>query len=76
MIFGGGTMPNLDGTGPYGKGPMTGCGRGYSVLPISTPEQELGLLRNQAQALQAQLKQIRTRIKGVETTKEVRHARI
>jgi hypothetical protein len=55
---------------------MTGCGRGYCVLSISTPEQELGFLRNQAQVMQAQLKQIRTRIKGVKTVKEVRHARI
>ena len=69
-------MPNLDGTGPSGKVPMIGCGRGNCVLPISTPEQELGFLRNQAQVLLAQLKQIRTRIKGVNTTKEVRHARI
>jgi len=69
-------MPNLDGTGPSGKGPMTGCGRGNCVLPISTSEQELDFLRNQAQTLQAQLKQIRARIKGVKTTKEVRHARI
>lgn len=69
-------MPNFDGTGPSGKGPMTGCGRGYCVLSISTPEQELGFLRNQAQVMQAQLKQIRTRIKGVKTVKEVRHARI
>jgi hypothetical protein len=69
-------MPNFDGTGPSGKGPMTGCGRGYCVLPISTPEQELDFLRNQAQALQSQLKQIKTRITGVNTTREVRHARI
>ena len=69
-------MPNFDGTGPSGKGPMTGCGRGYCVLPLTTPEQELGFLRNQAQVMQVQLKQIRTRIKGVKTTKEVRHARI
>ncbi len=69
-------MPNLDGTGQRGKGPMTGCGRGYCILPISTPEQELDFLRNQAQALEAQLKQIRARIKGVSTTKEVHHARI
>ena len=68
-------MPNFDGTGPRGKGPMTGCGRGYCVLPISTPEEELVFLKSQAQALQAQLKQVRARIKGVKTTKEVRHAR-
>ncbi len=69
-------MPNFDGTGPRGKGPMTGCGRGYCVVPISSSEQELVFLRSQAQALQAQLKQVRARIKGVKTTKEVHHARI
>ena len=69
-------MPNLDGTGPRGKGPMTGCGRGYCVLPISTPEEELVFLKSQAQALQAQLKTIRARIKGLKTTKEVHYARI
>ena len=76
MVLEGGTMPNFDGTGPSGKGPMTGCGRGYCVLPISTPEKELDFLRNQAQALELRLKQIRTRINGIKTTKEVRHARI
>ena len=69
-------MPNYDGTGPYGKGPMTGFGRGYCVIPISSSEQALDLLRNQEQVLQAQLKQIRTRINGVKTKKEVHHARI
>ena len=64
-------MPNYDGTGPDGKGPMTGFGRGYCVISISSSEQELDFLRNQAQ-----LKQIRTRIKGVKTRKEVRYARI
>ena len=69
-------MPNYDGTGPEGKGPMTGFGRGYCVIPISSSEQELNLLRNQGHILQAQLKQIRTRINGVKTKKEVHHARI
>jgi hypothetical protein len=69
-------MPSFDGTGPSGKGPMTGCGRGYCVIPISTPEQEIDFLRNQEQALELQLKQIKTRISGVKRTKEVRHARI
>ena len=31
-------MPNLDGTGPQGKGPMTGRGRGYCVLRESNDE--------------------------------------
>jgi hypothetical protein len=69
-------MPNYDGTGPDGKGPMTGFGRGYCVIPISSSEQELELLRNQEHVLQAQLRQIRNRIKGVKTKKEVHHARI
>jgi len=69
-------MPNYDGTGPNGKGPMTGFGRGYCVIPITSSEQELEFLRNQARVLQAQLKQIRTRIEGVKTKKEVHHARI
>ena len=69
-------MPNYDGTGPDGKGPMTGFGRGYCLIPISSSEQELELLRNQEHVLQAQLKQIRNRIKGVKTKKEVHHARI
>jgi len=69
-------MPNYDGTGPDGKGPMTGIGRGYCVIPISSSEQELELMRNQARVLQAQLQQIRTRINGVKTKKEVHDARI
>ena len=69
-------MPNYDGTGPDGKGPMTGFGRGYCVIPITSSEQEIELLRNQKNVLQAQLRQIRNRIKGVKTEKEVRHARI
>jgi hypothetical protein len=69
-------MPNYDGTGPQKKGPMTGCGRGYCVIPISTPEQELDFLKNQEQALQAQLQQIKTRIKAVKPENEVSHARI
>ena len=69
-------MPNYDGTGPDGKGPMTGFGRGYCVIPISSSEQELNLLKNQAHVLREQLKQIRTRINGVKTKKEVHDARI
>lgn len=69
-------MPNYDGTGPDGKGPMTGFGRGYCVMPISSSKQELELLRNQVRVLQARLKQIRSRIKEVKTKKEVHHARI
>ena len=69
-------MPNYDGTGPEGKGPMTGFGRGYCVIPISSSEQELEFLKHQKNALEAQLKQIRNRIKAVQNKKEVRHAGI
>ena len=69
-------MPNYDGTGPDGKGPMTGFGRGYCVIPITSSEQELVILRNQAHVLREQLKQIRTRINGMKTKKEVHDARI
>jgi len=69
-------MPNRDGTGPEGKGPMTGLCRGYCVIPISSSEQELKFLKNQAHVLQAQLRQIRNRIKGVKTKKEVHCARV
>ena len=51
-------MPNYDGTGPYGKGPMTGLGRGYCIIPLSSSKKELDFLTNQAQILQAQLDKI------------------
>jgi hypothetical protein len=63
-------MPNFDGTGPRGKGPMTGCGRGYCVLPISAPE-ELVYLKSQARVLAAQLKQIKARIQELERVKTI-----
>jgi len=69
-------MPNYDGTGPDGKGPMTGFGRGYCVIPVTSSEQEIEFLRNQELVLQAQLNQIKNRIKGLNTKKEVHHARI
>jgi hypothetical protein len=62
-------MPNHDGTGPDGKGPITGWGRGNCVLPLSGPEQELPFLANQAQALQKQLRRVRARIKLLEKQK-------
>jgi len=69
-------MPNYDGTGPEGKGPMTGCGKGYCVIPLNNSEQELDFLNKQERVLEAQLKQIKTRIKLIKPTKEVNHARI
>jgi len=29
-------MPGFDGTGPAGRGPMTGGGRGYCAMPLNT----------------------------------------
>jgi hypothetical protein len=62
-------MPNHDGTGPDGKGPMTGWGRGNCVVPISGSEQEFAFLNNQAQVLQKRLRQVRARMKQLEKQK-------
>ena len=64
-----GAMPGFDGTGPRGRGPMTGGGRGFCVVPLSAPQQELDFLKNQSQALREQLEQIETRIKDMEITR-------
>ena len=58
-------MPKFDGTGPNGKGPMTGRGSGYCVIPLNTTEQELEFLKNQEQVLKQQLKHVGTRIKSL-----------
>jgi hypothetical protein len=62
-------MPNHDGTGPDGQGPMTGWGRGQCVMPLSGSEQELAFLANQAQMLQKRLRQVRARMKRLEGEK-------
>ncbi|MFC2007028.1 DUF5320 domain-containing protein [Chloroflexota bacterium] len=62
-------MPGFNGTGPRGKGPMTGGSRGYCVVPLNTPETELDFLKNQSQALKTQLEQIETRIKDTKITR-------
>jgi hypothetical protein len=59
-------MPKFNGTGPAGKGPLTGHGSGYCAMPISLPGQELELLKNQEKALKKQLRHITTRIKRIE----------
>ena len=69
-------MPNYDGTGPEGKGPMTGLGRGYCIIPISKSNREFELLKNQARVLQSQLKQINSRKENGQNKKEVHHAGI
>jgi hypothetical protein len=67
-------MPKLDGSGPTGKGPMTGRGSGYCVIPINTTEEEVRFLRNQEQALKKQLKHIKTRIKRIEVSTSQKEA--
>ena len=56
-------MPNLDGTGPKGKGPMTGKGRGSCIIPLDTNKQELDYLKNRKEALKLELVKTETRIK-------------
>ncbi len=58
-------MPKRNGTGPGGKGPMTGCGSGSCIIPLGTTEQELKFLRNQERVLKQQLQHIGTRIKSL-----------
>jgi hypothetical protein len=45
---------------------MTGRGRGYCVIPLSTQDQELDFLKNRAQALREELGQIKAMIRGLE----------
>ena len=55
-------MPNYDGTGPDGKGPMTGFGMGYCIIPISSSKQELEFLKQQTEALKNKLKRLEAAI--------------
>ena len=64
-------MPGFDGTGPCGKGPMTGGGMGYCVIPLNTPEQEITYLRKRAHVLKIQTKQIKNRIKELKKEKTI-----
>ena len=59
-------MPGFDGTGPRGTGPMTGRGRGYCVIPLSTQDQDLDFLKKREQALREELEQIEARIVRLE----------
>ena len=45
---------------------MTGRGRGYCVIPLSTKDRELDFLKKREQALREELGQIKTRIRGLE----------
>ncbi len=55
-------MPKLDGTGPKGKGPITGKGGGHCIIPLNTYEEELNYLKNREKALKTELKKTETRI--------------
>jgi len=59
-------MPNYDGSGPRGKGAMTGRGLGYCIVPIGTAEEELEYLRKREEALREELEWVRDRIKKLE----------
>jgi len=59
-------MPGFDGTGPRGTWPMTGRGRGYCVIPLSTQDQELAFPKKREQALREELEQIEARIVRLE----------
>lgn len=63
-------MPALDGTGPRGKGSMTGGGQGRCVIPLSKPTQDLRLLNKRAQALREQLEQVDARIREMKNKPE------
>jgi Family of unknown function (DUF5320) len=58
-------MPQFDGTGPSGKGPMTGRGLGYCVIPLSTSEEELNYLKKRGKVLKQELVQIRGRTRQI-----------
>jgi hypothetical protein len=55
-------MPACDGTGPKGKGPLTGLGSGKCAIPLNTKKEELAYLKNQEEVLGKHLKQIETRV--------------
>ena len=59
-------MPGFDSKGPHGMGPMTGGCRGYCVVPSNTTEQDIVSLKDRAQSLREQLKQIEASINKIE----------
>ena len=63
-------MPKFDGTGPEGKGPMTGSGSGYCIVPLNTTKEEIEFLKNREQNLKKQLKHVTTRIKRIERSEK------
>ncbi len=63
-------MPKKDGTGPKGKGPLTGRGGGKCVIPLSTPEEEMDFLKNQKRVIKEHLEKIQARIADLEANEE------
>jgi hypothetical protein len=59
-------MPNKDGKGPVGIGPLTGSCLGHCAVPLNTPEEELSYLKDRKKSLKDQLRQIESRIKELE----------
>lgn len=59
-------MPKFDGTGPEGKGPMTGSGSGYCIITLNTTTEESEFLKNREQNIKKQLRHVTTRIKRIE----------
>jgi hypothetical protein len=56
-------MPGTDGTGPTGKGPMTGRGSGRCIVPLNTREEELNYLKNREKVLKEELESVETRLR-------------
>jgi hypothetical protein len=61
-------MPNKDGKGPIGNGPLTGSCLGHCAVPLNPPEEELSYLKNRKKSLREQLRQIESRITELEKT--------
>jgi hypothetical protein len=68
-------MPLKDGTGPDGKGPMTGRGGGKCIIPLNSSQEDLSFLKNRKNVLREQLGQIEARIEVLESSsrKERKH---
>lgn len=70
-------MPGFDGTGPRGRGPMTGGGRGFynrggrgfrnCFYFNPSKDNELSALKNQAEYLKVELDAIQARVQDLET---------
>jgi hypothetical protein len=59
-------MPDKNGTGPIGKGPMTGHGSGKCIIPLNTKNEELNFLKDQEKTLTAELTRIKARMAALE----------